>query len=60
MKSFKISNLVTKILFSSEKTKKLINEGILRRAAGATEGGEKRGSEIFSKKISRGTRLFGN
>ena len=32
MKSFKISNLVTKTLFSSEKTKKLIDGGVQIRA----------------------------
>ena len=40
MKSFKISNLVTKILFSV-KTRKLIHTGYKIRAGG---------SEIFSKK----------
>ena len=49
MKSFKILNLVTTILFSSEKTSKLMNGGVLIRAGG---------SEIFSKKISGRLRFF--
>ena len=58
MKSFKISNLVTKILFSV-KTRKLIHMGYKIRAGG---------SEIFSKKKRKkkkkiseggGGRLFG-
>ena len=47
MKSFKISILVTKILFSSEKTKKIINQ---RGAEGPNKCGE--GSGTFSKTIS--------
>ena len=49
MKEFKILNLVAKILFSSGRTRKLINVGVLIR----TEGG---GSEIFSEnnKLGKG------
>ena len=39
MKSLKISNLVTKKLFSSEKTKKLINKGVLTGAKWSEKGG---------------------
>ena len=40
--SFKISNLVTKILFSSEKNKKLANGEVLIRAEGVGVGGQKK------------------
>ena len=49
MKSFKILNLVTTILFSSEKTCKLMNGGVLIRAGG---------SVIFSKKNKSEAPLF--
>ena len=53
MKSL-ISNHVTKILFSSEKTRKLINEGTKN-----SSGGEQGGWKFFRKKISGGAPLFG-
>ena len=46
MKSFKFSNLVMKILSSSVKTGKLINQGDLIRAGGRGEG---RGPKFFEK-----------
>ena len=50
MESSKISNLVTKILFSSKKTRILINARFLLRA----EGRRSELLEIFSKKKDGG------
>lgn len=49
MKEFKILNLVTKILLSSGRTRKLINVGVLTRTGGG-------GLEIFSEnnKLGKG------
>ena len=49
MKNFKIFNMVTKILFSSEKTRKLINGG---------KGGGGRGGGVQVKARGRESRKF--